>query len=230
MTTPDSSDQQLKLEYETPQFLHSLFANDPQELHYFEKRLGLRTVTREGWLLMTGSGPAVGLGKKVFVELEEARRQGARISSRDFRLAVDLVIDGSEVGVAELAGLRLLGSRSRRTVAPRTPNQLAYLTAMRENPIVFGLGPLHAVIQFLRLHQTAPTIRAIINAQGYIRWIMFEIDFYQHSGLIICVLKSKRALTLQPRIWIGSAPTRNNEKSESGSESGSESVELAFSP
>jgi phosphate starvation-inducible PhoH-like protein len=141
MTTPDSSDQQLKLEYETPQFLHSLFANDPQELHYFEKRLGLRTVTREGWVLMTGSAEAVELGRKVFVELEDARRQGARILSRDFRLAVDLVIDGSEVGVSELAGLRLLGSRSRRAVAPRTPHQLSYLKAMREKAVVFGLGP-----------------------------------------------------------------------------------------
>ncbi len=141
MSTPEEPDQQVKLEYETPQFLHSLFAEDPQELRYMEKRLGLRTVTREGWLLLTGSGEAVELGKRVFGELEEARRQGALISGRDFRLAVDLVVKGTEVGVAELASLRLLGSRGRRAVAPRTPNQLSYLREMRERALVFGLGP-----------------------------------------------------------------------------------------
>ena len=79
--------------------------------------------------------------RDLVVELEEARRQGARISGRDFRLAVYLVVDDSEVGVAELAGLRLLGSRSRRAVAPRTPHQLGYLKTMRHEPVVFGLGP-----------------------------------------------------------------------------------------
>lgn len=141
MSDTESSERQLKLEFETPQFLHSLFANDPRELRYMEQCLGVRTVTRDGWILITGEAEAVELGRQVFAELEEARRCGARITDRDFRLAVDLIVRGGDVGVGELAGLRMLGSRGRTAVSPRTPQQLVYLNTMRNLPVVFGLGP-----------------------------------------------------------------------------------------
>ena len=47
-------EEQLKLEFETPQFLHSLFADDPREVSYIEEKLGVRVVTREGWILFMG--------------------------------------------------------------------------------------------------------------------------------------------------------------------------------
>ena len=49
---PETNERQLKLEFETPQFLHSLFANDPLELRYLERVLGVRAVTRDGWILL----------------------------------------------------------------------------------------------------------------------------------------------------------------------------------
>jgi len=141
MTGDDLSSGQLKLEFETPQFLHSLFADDPQELRYLEERMGLRAVTREGWILLSGSPEALEQGRRLFGELEEARRKGATIGRRDFRLAVDLVVAGEETGMVELTGTRLLGSRTRQPVSPRSPHQLEYLRAMRERAVVFGLGP-----------------------------------------------------------------------------------------
>ncbi len=48
---------------------------------------------------------------------------------------------GGDVGAAELAGTRLLGTRGRRPVVPRTPRQLAYLKAIESHDLVFGLGP-----------------------------------------------------------------------------------------
>ena len=116
MSDPESTERQLKLEFETPQFLHSLFANNPHELRYMERHLGIRAVTRDGWLLLSGPAEAVELGRKMFAELEEARRCGARITDRDFRLAVDLILRGADVGVGGLAGLRLLGARGRTPV------------------------------------------------------------------------------------------------------------------
>jgi phosphate starvation-inducible PhoH-like protein len=35
----------------------------------------------------------------------------------------------------------LVGSKGRKPVVPRTPNQLAYIKAMETNDVVFGLGP-----------------------------------------------------------------------------------------
>ncbi|MFM1558633.1 MAG: PhoH family protein [Roseibacillus sp.] len=134
-------DDQLKLEFETPQFLHSLFANDPREVRYLEEKLSVRAVTRDGWILFSGPREGLDLAKKLFSELEEVRRGGATIELRDFRLAVDLVAEGEDTSLAELAGTRLRGSRSRKVVSPRTPHQLDYVKAMRDSPVVFGMGP-----------------------------------------------------------------------------------------
>jgi phosphate starvation-inducible PhoH-like protein len=54
---------------------------------------------------------------------------------------VDLVATGEKTGLAELCATKLLGSRSRKAVAPRTPHQLEYLKAMQDHPVVFGVGP-----------------------------------------------------------------------------------------
>ncbi|MDA0766052.1 MAG: PhoH family protein [Verrucomicrobia bacterium] len=141
MSESGSSEDQLKLEFETPQFLQSLFANDFKELRYLEEALRLRVVSREGWILLSGAPDQVEKGRKLFGDLEEARRGGAEFTGQSFRLAVDLAAGGSEVGVADLAQLRLLGTRSRRSITPRTARQFEYLKAMRGHPVVFGLGP-----------------------------------------------------------------------------------------
>jgi phosphate starvation-inducible PhoH-like protein len=83
----------------------------------------------------------VELARKAFHDLERARRGGAEIASRDFRLAVDVAAAGGVVGVGDLASIRLLGFQGRKPVMPRTPHQLAYLRAIEANDVVFGLGP-----------------------------------------------------------------------------------------
>lgn len=141
MSSPAVPEDQLKLEFETPQFLHSLFANDPKEVSYIEQSLGVRVVTRDGWILFSGPRAGLDLAKRLFADLEEARRSGASIHKRDFRQAVDMVAGKQSRGLADLTATRLLGSRTRKAVIPRSPRQLDYLRAMESHPVVFGIGP-----------------------------------------------------------------------------------------
>ena len=136
-----ADDVELKLEYETAPFLQSLFANDSRELGYLEERLEVRTVTRDGWILIVGGEDRVEDARRVFSDLEQAKRGGAEIAARDFRLAVDVVANGGETGVTELSEVRLLGFRGRRPVVPKTPRQLEYLREIEANDVCFGLGP-----------------------------------------------------------------------------------------
>ncbi len=137
----DDNRAEIKLEFDTPQFLQSLFANEPRNLAYLEAKLGVVAVTRDGWVLLSGPSNQVERAKSVFHDLEQARRNGTDISTRDFHLSVDVAVDGSDVKVAKLAEVRLLGLRGRKPVVPRTPHQLEYLRAIEKNDVVFGLGP-----------------------------------------------------------------------------------------
>ncbi len=133
--------EDMRLEFDTPQFLHSLFAGDVKNLAYMDAKLGIKTVTREGWISFSGPEGALAAARAVFEDLETARRYGREIETRDFRLAVDAAAQGSPVGVSALSGVRLVGSRKRRPVIPRSSNQLTYVRSMETHDVVFGLGP-----------------------------------------------------------------------------------------
>ncbi len=133
--------KELKLEFDTPQFLHNLFANDRRNLTYLEETLSVKTVTRDGWIIFLGEEPATRTAIKIFEDLEAAQRNGSHISTRDFRLAVDIARGSGETPFNSLSSMKLVGSKGRRTVSPRTPNQLAYVKAIQDNDVTFGLGP-----------------------------------------------------------------------------------------
>ncbi len=130
-----------KIEFETPQFLHGLFANEPRHLRYLEDALGVSAVTREGWMLLKGSEQGVEAAKRAFIDLEEARRSGGVISERDFRMAVDVAVELGETGVAQMSKTRLLGERGKKSIVPKTPQQVKYIQAIQTSDVVFGMGP-----------------------------------------------------------------------------------------
>lgn len=132
---------EIKLEFDTPQFLHSLLGNDVKNLAHLESTLGVNAVTREGWIIISGPPDALVRARHIFSDLEAARRSGRELETRDFRLAVDSAAAGSSVGVSQLSGVKLVGSRGRKPVIPRTSNQLAYVRAIETHDVTFGLGP-----------------------------------------------------------------------------------------
>ncbi|MDX1679375.1 MAG: PhoH family protein, partial [Akkermansiaceae bacterium] len=131
----------IKLEFDTPQFLHDLFANDLTNLSHLEKALEVEAVTRDGWLRLSGSEQAVTRARAVFQDLENAKRKGSTINSRDFMLAIDLAAKAGPIKITDLAEVQLVGSRGKAPVVPRTPAQLEYVRAIESNDVTFGLGP-----------------------------------------------------------------------------------------
>jgi phosphate starvation-inducible PhoH-like protein len=79
--------------------------------------------------------------RAAFADLEQALRKGGRIDARDFQLAVDVASRSGVVGVNQLAEVKLVGSRGRKPVMPKTPSQLEYIRAIESHDVVFGLGP-----------------------------------------------------------------------------------------
>ncbi|MDA7931154.1 PhoH family protein [Akkermansiaceae bacterium] len=133
---------QLRLEYETPRFLQSLFGHDEKILKYLERKAGVRIVTREGWITATGNKEGCNLVERIFEDLEGARRSGTEITEREFTTAVDFANGmGDSSGISDLVRVQLVGARGRKPVVARTTHQLEYLNAMLETEVVFGLGP-----------------------------------------------------------------------------------------
>lgn len=140
MDQPTTEVSRLRLDFDTPQFLHDLFANDPSEIAYMEETMGVRVVTRGNWVLLEGEKAAVRNAKRAFDDLEAARRNGVEISQRDFRQAVNSAADEKQ-GLADLSKVKILHVKGRPGVTARTPQQLAYVREIERCDVTFGLGP-----------------------------------------------------------------------------------------
>jgi phosphate starvation-inducible PhoH-like protein len=152
------------LEFETPQFLHSLIGGDLGRLKQLEREAAVKITTREGWLKLEGPEQAIAQTKRVLSQLEAARRGGAEIDSHFFRYALDCVLKENAAGhdLAELASVKLLGTARKPPVSPKTAQQLAYLRAIERTDVTFGIGPAGTGKTYLAV---AAALAALKNKQ-----------------------------------------------------------------
>ncbi len=164
------------LEYETPHFLQSLFNGDLALLKALEKETGVRVTTREGWIKLQGSEEEVATGKRVFEQLEKARRRGTDINEHFFRYAMDTAlgngtpVEGNvaagekkpapERSLDDLTGIKIVGSPRKPPVMARTLGQLAYLKAIRNHDVTFGIGPAGTGKTFLAVASAVAAYKA----------------------------------------------------------------------
>lgn len=137
------------LEFESPHFLHGLFADDLSLLKELGTALGLTVTTRDSWIKLEGETAQVEAGASALDDLEQARRKGGTITPHSFRYAVNAAAEalspslhhGEGLKVSDLFKCRLLGNGSKPAVTPRTKNQLKYIEALDSHDVVFGIGP-----------------------------------------------------------------------------------------
>ena len=138
------------LEFESPHFLHGLFADDLSLLKEMGNALWLTVTTRDSWIKLEGEPGSVEAGASVFEDLEQARRNGGAIAAGYFRYGVKVAAealasardsDDAALKVADLFQRRLLGGGSKPAVTPRTKNQFKYIEALESHDVVFGIGP-----------------------------------------------------------------------------------------
>ncbi|MDQ8189420.1 PhoH family protein [Roseibacillus persicicus] len=151
----------LKLEFESGVFLHSLLGGEEKSLAYLQEKLSLaKVVTRDAWVLLEGEAEALELARKVFEDLEEARRGGALLTVRDFKLAVDMVASASDQSVTKMVGIKLLGARGGKAVVPKSPGQAEYISAMQSHDVTFGLGPAGTGKTYLAMAMALSMLKA----------------------------------------------------------------------
>jgi phosphate starvation-inducible PhoH-like protein len=143
-----TEENELRLEFESPHFLQSLFVGDMALLRSLGQRLGVTLTTRDGWVRLAGMPDALDRGRKIFEELEKAKRDGSEINEHTFNFAVDSILaetksnsKSASPGLADLVSVRLLGTPRKPPVSPRTLGQLQYIQAIEKHDVTFGIGP-----------------------------------------------------------------------------------------
>ncbi len=123
-----------------------------RNLKMIREALGVRITAREGVVRVTGEREAVVAARGVLEKLEEAAERNEHLSRQQVLELIGRAAAGDLVrretggnGAARAGGRpwedRLEVYAGGQLVAPRTPNQQAYLDAMRDHDLVFGIGP-----------------------------------------------------------------------------------------
>ncbi len=131
----------LTLEFENARVLASLYANDLTLLKRAEETLGVQMTTRDGWLRVDGEKQPVERVRRLFGQLDGARQNGASIRKSEFLYALHAASHNDAPGLDELSETRIQCSPKKAAVVPKTAGQRAYIQAIHDHDMVFGVGP-----------------------------------------------------------------------------------------
>src|SRR5215470_5820571 len=129
------------LQFESPRALQSLYANDLKLLKTLEESLGVKVTTREGWVKLEGKPSGIDKAQRVFEQLENARQRGVEIQKHEFNYALNSVSEARDQNLSELASTKITTSSRKPPIVARSANQRAYIEAIQEHDVVFGIGP-----------------------------------------------------------------------------------------
>src|SRR5688500_10507752 len=129
------------LHYETARHAQQLFNSDPKNLKLLEDELEVKATSREGWIKLEGEEAAIERAKQVFQFLEGTLKSGAPVRNREFAYALNVARHDGAEALQTLNDQRIQTSNRKISVTPKTIGQKKYIEMIRENDIVFGVGP-----------------------------------------------------------------------------------------
>jgi phosphate starvation-inducible PhoH-like protein len=129
------------LHFSSPRHLSQLYAGREENLSHAERSLGVKLVSRDGWLKIEAPAEPLARAEEFFGYLNAARSQGLAIRSPDFARLADSFGRGEGDQLRALLEEPLVIATTRKTIVPKTLAQKLYLRSMQKQPVVFGIGP-----------------------------------------------------------------------------------------
>jgi phosphate starvation-inducible protein PhoH and related proteins len=148
------------LTYETPQLLHSVIGNDIQHLRKLGEAFQLQVTSRDGWIKLDGAEEKIQAAQEMLMELEKVVRSGSVVTTAMFQmLMANAQQPWSKTPAESILKLKLLGSAKKPAVLAKTRGQIDYIQAMRDNEVVFGVGPAGTGKTYLAMAQALQSLR-----------------------------------------------------------------------
>ncbi len=119
----------------------NVFGEFDHNIKQIERTLGISVIARDGELKIIGDESKADKAVRVIEQLVNLAKNGNTISDQNVNYALSLVFDDKEAAISEidrdLIGFTLAG----KPIKPKTIGQKKYIDLIRQNMIVFGLGP-----------------------------------------------------------------------------------------
>ena len=121
--------------------MQNLFGYNDRQIKKIERDLKVSVVDRDGMIKISGEDIAVNKAAKLIEEMLELSKRGNVIQDQNMDYAITLSINNENDGLLEYDNDCICHTMQGKPVKPKTMGQKKYVDAIRDNMVVFGLGP-----------------------------------------------------------------------------------------
>jgi len=161
-TTPSlrPGDSKERITFDDNALAMTLYGQSNANLKLIEREIGLQIHVRGNELTLVGASDIVALGRSLLEQLYLLGKKGAPLDQADIARAVSVLRGDRGAALKEVFNDRLLTGSRARPVAPKGLAQKRYVDAIREQDIVFGIGPAGTGKTYLAM---AMAVRALLD-------------------------------------------------------------------
>jgi len=123
------------------QSLQLLFGPLDENIRFLEKLFGVTIQARDSALSIDGDEKAVAALEKILLDFSALTDKGHEISNGDLKAAFRQIAENAALTLGDFFPKMQLLAAGKRQVTPKSLNQRRYVEAIKNNDIVFGIGP-----------------------------------------------------------------------------------------
>ena len=138
----------------------ALFGSFDENIRYLEKEFSVSILNRGSDLKVTGDIEAVSAAVRAVSGLLTLINKGESLNDQNVSYVISLVKEGNEDRLGEISGDCICITTKGRPVKPKTLGQKKYIEAIKNNTIVFGVGPAGTGKTYLAVAMAVNAFRA----------------------------------------------------------------------
>ena len=138
----------------------SLFGSFDENIRNIEKEYSVAVVSRGSELKITGEAEGVAKAVRAINGLLSLINKGEALTEQNVRYVMTLVGEGNESQIASMGNDCVCITSRGKPVKPKTLGQKKYIEAIKDNTIVFGIGPAGTGKTYLAVAMAVNAFRA----------------------------------------------------------------------
>lgn len=117
------------------------YANSDNIIHNIEQKTGLYIAGRESYLTLRGNENNIQIGKRVIENIISLFHERRRINQKDVSFIISRVKNNLDFNIAELQNKQISIGSNGKVISPKSLGQARYFEAIKQNDLVFAIGP-----------------------------------------------------------------------------------------
>ncbi len=147
------------IEFDRLEHAINLFGSFDENIRVIEEGLGVKLISRDDEIRIAGDAESIERAETVIQRLMSIAEQGDVITKQNVSYLVQLAGEGQLDKVQDYPGDSICMSAKGRPIKSKTHGQKKYVTAIKDNTVVFGIGPAGTGKTFLAVAMAVTAFR-----------------------------------------------------------------------